>query len=70
MFRKDQGGNEMAENNLTAGTARVDITPPIGFRLQGIMRRVEPSTGIHMPLAATALVIADANHKIAVIDCD
>lgn len=60
----------MAENNLTAGTARVDITPPIGFRLQGIMRRVEPSTGIHMPLAATALVIADANHKIAVIDCD
>ena len=60
----------MAENTLTAGVARIDITPPIGFRMQGIMRRVEPSTGIHMPLAATALVLADDNHKIAVIDCD
>ena len=60
----------MAENTLTAGVARIDITPPIGFRLQGIMRRIESSTGIHMPLAATALVLADNNHKIAVIDCD
>ena len=60
----------MTENTLTAGAARIDITPPIGFRMQGIMRRVEPSVGIHMPLAATALVLADDNHKIAVIDCD
>ena len=49
----------MAENTLTAGVARIDITPPIGFRLQGIMRRIESSTGIHMPLAATALVLVE-----------
>jgi hypothetical protein len=60
----------MAENTLTAGVARADITPPIGFRMQGIMRRIEPSVGVHMPLAATALVLADDHHKIAVIDCD
>ena len=60
----------MAENTLTAGVARVDITPPIGFRMQGLMRRIEPSIGVHMPLAATALVLADDHHKIAVIDCD
>ena len=60
----------MSENTLTAGVSRIDITPPIGFRMQGIMRRIEPSTGIHMPLHATALVLADDNHKIVIIDCD
>ena len=60
----------MADNTLTAGAARTDITPPVGFRMQGLLRRIEPSSGIHMPLAATALVLADDNHKIAVIDCD
>ena len=34
------------------------------------MRRIEPSTGVHMPLHATALVLADDNHKIVIIDCD
>ena len=60
----------MSEKTLTAGVARIDITPPIGFRLQGIIRRIEPSTGVHMPLHATALVLADGNRKIAIIDCD
>ena len=60
----------MSDNTLTAGVSRIDITPPIGFRMQGIMRRIEPSTGIHMPLNATALVLADDNHKIVIIDCD
>ncbi len=60
----------MSENMLTAGVSRIDITPPIGFRLQGIIRRIEPSTGVHMPLHATALVLADGNRKIAIIDCD
>lgn len=60
----------MPENTLTAGVARIDITPPVGFRLQGIMRRIGPSEGVHMPLVATALVLADDNHKICIIDCD
>ena len=60
----------MSENTLTAGASRIDITPPIGFRMQGIMRRIEPSAGVHMPLHASALVLADDAHKIVIIDCD
>ncbi len=60
----------MTDLNLTAGVARIDITPPVGFRLEGAMRRVEPSEGIESPLLATALVLADEQTKIVLIDCD
>ncbi len=58
------------QNSLTAGVARVDITPPVGLRLQGALRRTEPSTGIELPLFATALVLADAAVKCVIMDCD
>ena len=60
----------MAENRLTAGVARVDITPPVGFRMQGGMRRIEGAEGAESQLLATALVIADDNVKIVILDCD
>lgn len=61
----------MVESPLfTAGVARIDVTPPVGFRMQGMMRRVEPSIGIESPLLATALVLADAETKVVVVDCD
>ncbi len=60
----------MGDSTLTAGAARVDITPPVGFRMQGLLRRTEPSQGVHMPLTATAFVLADDHQKIALIDCD
>ena len=59
-----------AKRILTGGVARVDITPPIGFRLQGIMRRIEPSVSVHMPLNATGIVLSDEQKKIVVFDCD
>src|SRR5262245_48943607 len=55
---------------LTAGVARVDITPPVGFRMQGAMRRVEGAVGIESRLLATALVLADDQTKVAILDCD
>ncbi len=58
------------ERVLTAGVARVDITPPIGQRMQGIVRRIEPSVGIESPLLATALVIDDGPTKAVILDCD
>ena len=53
----------MPELVLSAGVARIDITPPVGFRMQGAIRRIEPSIGIESPLLATALVLADQNTK-------
>ena len=60
----------MQQNSLTAGVARIDITPPLGFRMQGAMRRTEGATGIESPLLATALVLADENVKLTILDCD
>ena len=60
----------MANLTLTAGVARIDITPPVGFRMQGAMRRIEGSAGIESPLLATALVLADEQTKVVIIDCD
>lgn len=43
---------------LTAGTARVVITPPVGVHLTGFAGR-PPSTGVHDDLTATALVLGE-----------
>ena len=59
-------------NSLTlkAAVARIDITPPVGFRMQGAMRRIEPSVGIESPLLATVLILADEKTKVVIFDCD
>ena len=64
------GSRPVADNTLTAGTARIDITPPLGFRMQGAMRRIEGAVGVEQPLTATALVLADDDHKVVILDCD
>jgi hypothetical protein len=58
-----------SEPVLTVGVARVDITPTIGQRMQGIVRRIEPSQGIETPLTATAPVIDDGSTKAILLDC-
>ena len=55
---------------LTAGVARIDVTPPVGFRMQGMMRRIGGSVGVESPLLATALVLADDLEKVVILDCD
>ena len=60
----------MADLTLTAGVARADITPPVGVRMQGMMRRIEPSVGVESPLLATVLVLADEQTKVVIFDCD
>jgi hypothetical protein len=60
----------MDKLTLSAGVARIDITPPVGFRMQGLMRRSGPSVGVESPLHATALVLADEETKVVVVDCD
>ncbi|MAE67246.1 MAG: hypothetical protein CMJ18_23540 [Phycisphaeraceae bacterium] len=62
--------DEMNTRPLTAGVARVDITPPVGFRMQGVMRRIEGAVGVESALLATVLVLADESAKVAIFDCD
>ena len=60
----------MSNQTLTAGVARIDITPPVGFRMQGVMRRTQGAVGVESALLATALVLGDENARFVIIDCD
>lgn len=55
---------------LLAGVARVEITPPIGAPMGGYAAREGPSTGVHDPLYATALVLKSAGLTVAIVSCD
>ena len=55
---------------IRAGTARADITPPIGVYLQGYAGRPGPSTGIHDSLEAQALVLESEGTRAAVVTAD
>jgi hypothetical protein len=56
--------------DLTAGVARVDITPPVGFAMGGYAARQQPSTGVHDPLFATVLVLKTDVTTLAIVSCD
>jgi len=48
------------------GSARTDITPPVGIWQAGFGARTSPSTGVHIPLHTTALAIGDGTRKAAI----
>jgi hypothetical protein len=56
---------------LEAGTAKADITPPIGFPMWGYAARHDkPSVGVLDPLLARALVLKAGEAKIALVGLD
>jgi hypothetical protein len=56
---------------LRAGTARAEITPPLGSQLYGYgARGTAVSTAVHDPLFAKALVLADGASTIAIVNLD
>ena len=57
-------------NELRAGVATVDITPPIGSWLCGFGNRASGCTGIHDPLRLTALVLDDGATPLAIVTAD
>jgi neutral ceramidase len=59
-----------AKGQLKGGTAKVDITPPVGAWLSGYGSRDKPSEGILDPLYAKALVLDDGKSKIAIVSAD
>src|SRR5260370_21215815 len=58
-------------DDLQAGAAKADITPPIGFPMWGYGARHDAgSTGVLDPLQARALVLAVGSEKIALVSLD
>lgn len=55
---------------LTAGVARVTLTPAIGAWLVGFAGRESGSTGMLDDLYATALVLRDTDTTVAIVSCD
>ncbi len=57
--------------DLLGGTAKVDITPPIGFPLWGYAaRHDQPSTGVRDPLHARVVVLGVGKDKLAIVSLD
>ncbi len=56
---------------LLAGTANVDVTPPVGGTMYGYgARGANVSTGVHDPLYAKAIVLDDGTTKLAIVTLD
>jgi neutral ceramidase len=61
----------VSAEELHAGAAKVDITPPIGFPMWGYgARHAMGSTGVLDPLHARAVVLAAGKTRIAVVSLD
>jgi len=55
---------------LTAGAARVDITPPLSIPYLGFVPRHAPFTGVHDPLYARAVVAECDGSRVAILTAD
>jgi len=60
-----------ADAAIMAGAGKVDITPPLGMPLSGYGNRInEPSTGVHDPVFARALVMESGGKRVAIVSAD
>ncbi|MCA9014178.1 MAG: hypothetical protein KDA77_02490, partial [Planctomycetaceae bacterium] len=57
---------EAAEPGLRAGAAAVDITPPVGVSLDGVISKNGPVSGVHDRIFSRALVLDDGKTRIAI----
>lgn len=56
---------------MRVGAARIEITPPLGMRLEGYEVRVSGASGVHDPLFARALVVeGDEGTTVALVVTD
>jgi hypothetical protein len=61
----------VAAQELKAGAAKVDITPPTGYPMWGYGARHDaPCLGVMDPLRARALVLAVGNERMALVSLD
>jgi hypothetical protein len=60
-----------AAEDLKAGAAKTDITPPTGYAMWGYAaRHDQPSEGVRDPLRARALVLTVGKERIALVSLD
>jgi neutral ceramidase len=57
-------------SELLAGVSRTIITPPRGIYQIGYGDRSKGNEGVHDELTATALVLDDGVHRLAIVACD
>ncbi len=62
-------GVHLHAEELQAGVAVVDITPPTGYRMAGYFNE-RFNTGTHDPLQAKALVLRQGDERAALVFCD
>jgi hypothetical protein len=60
----------ISHSGLSAGAARIDLTPPPGVDLTGFGWRDGPSTGVHDAIYARALALDDGTTRALLIACD
>ena len=56
--------------DLHAGVSTTDVTPPVGYRLQGHAAREAPSCRIHDPLKLKVLTLFDGHTRVAMVTSD
>jgi hypothetical protein len=65
------GAGLVRADDLQAGAAKVDITPPPGFPMWGYGARHDaPSKGVLDPLQARAVVLASGKDRLAIVSLD
>mgnify|MGYP001197288760 CR=1 FL=1 len=58
------------DKKILAGVSRVNITPPLGYRLQGHLSRNQPSGKVHDPLYMKVLSISNGSDRVVIITAD
>jgi hypothetical protein len=53
-----------------ASAGQVDLSPPVGGWMSGFAARISPTTGVHDPIMARAVLLDDGKTKLAIVVCD
>jgi neutral ceramidase len=57
-------------NMFKASAAQVDLNPPVGSWMTGFAARIYPTTGLHDPIMAHAVLLDDGRTRFALVTCD
>ena len=60
----------MLSKSISAGVARVNITPSVGFDNMGDYLRLKPAIGVGNELYAKTLVFDDGENRVALVTAD